>query len=239
MPYRNIVKQFSEGAYYHAYNRGYNKQVIFHDKQDYATFMFLLKKYLDLDFREAKVMKSGEIVLIKSNSLVKDVELHAFSLMPNHFHMLIKQKSKKGMPKLLSRVSQAYTHYYNEKYEKIGSIWQGTYKAVLIRNEQQFLHVSRYIHINVSEILAELIKTGIVPDRDSPVSGLSLYEYSSYPTYLGLKKLNWLKTEDVLYHFRSTTQSKEARYKKFVEGKDARLIEDAIANTSYIEGMIM
>ena len=168
MPYKNIVKKFSEGVYYHAYNRGYNKQVIFHDKQDYATFMFLLKKYLDLDFREARVMPTGEVVFIKSNSLVKDVELHAFSLMPNHFHMLIKQKSKKGMPKLIGRVSQAYTHYYNEKYEKIGSIWQGTYKAVLIRNEQQFLHVSRYIHINVSEILAELIKSGIVPFRDYP-----------------------------------------------------------------------
>ena len=188
MPYKNRVKQLAEGAYYHAYNRGHNRQQIFLDEHDYHTFLYLLKKYLDPDFREIKFLPDGEAVQVAVNKPLYDkVELHTYCLMPNHFHLLLKQITKNGMSKLINVVSSQYSSYFNNKYGREGTIWQGTYKAVLVKTEEQYLHLSRYIHLN-----------------PSPLLQLKDYRYSSYLTFIGKKKQSkWLITEDILYYFTS------------------------------------
>jgi len=203
MPYKNQIKKLAEGAYYHAFNRGHNRQQLFFDKHDYHTFIYLLKKYLDPHFREVKSLPDGERLLVAVNKpLYAEVELHAYCLMPNHFHLLVKQISKNGMSKLINVVSSQYSLYFNNKYEREGTIWQGTYKAVLVKTEEQYVHLSRYIHINPSSL-----------------SRLEEYPYSSYSTYIGQKKRStWFKTADILHYFLSQKKDAGEAYRDFVEG---------------------
>lgn len=222
MPYKNKTKQLAEGAYYHAYNRGYNKQQLFFDEHDYHTFLYLLKKYLDPDFREIKFLPNGESVQVAINKpLYRKVELHAYCLMPNHFHFLVKQITKDGMSRLLNVISSQYSTYFNNKYGHEGTIWQGTYKAVQVKTEEQYLHLSRYIHLNPYSFI------GTVPQwRDSPLLQLKDYPYSSYLAFIGKKKQpNWLKSEDIMYYFTSQQKDKGSSYQRFVEGYN-ELYED-------------
>lgn len=168
MPARNVVKVYAEDAYYHVYNRGVSKQKIFLDKQDYLYFLGLLKRYLDQVDRKQKPNR------MEYKCYADDVELLAYCLMPNHFHLLLYQKTCNGMPDLLKSVSVAYSMYFNRKYKHAGSLFQQRYRAVLIENDAQFAHISRYIHMNPHSYLR--------------------YEWSSIGYYLGEKCADWLCT---------------------------------------------
>lgn len=184
MPARNSVKQFVAGGYYHVYNRGVEKRKIFLDEHDYKTFLYLLKLYLEP--RKSKPEDLEEAKLLK-RSLAKEVDLLAYCLVPNHFHLLLKQVTRDGMTKLLRALSTNYATYFNQRYKRIGSLFQGNYKAVLIDSEEQLLHLSRYIHLNSIEI-TKAFKT---------------YEFSSMGDYLGKRRTRWIKPETILSYFSS------------------------------------
>lgn len=157
MPQKNTVKTFTENGIYHAYNRGVEKRDIFIDEQDYAVFLHLLKYYLSplevknvhplLEFQNFSIVRPHPLANIE-----KEVELIAFCLMPNHFHLLLKQISIDGMTKLLRRILTTYSMYFNKRYKRVGHLFQGPYKAVLVQNDSYLLHLSRYIHLNPSEL---------------------------------------------------------------------------------------
>lgn len=189
---------YGENVFYHVYNRGHNKQVIFHDSHDYKTFLYLLRKYLEPGFKEKRFTPRGEEYYVESNHVYRELDLAAFALMPNHFHLLVFQKSLQGMTKLLVRLSSNYSTYFNRKYKLEGSPFQGTYKAVNVETPEQFVHLSRYIHTNPHEILGR--------------KGLETYEYSSYPHYLSGKFPGWLKGNHILNDF-----TKSGSYRSFVE----------------------
>jgi len=228
MPYKNKTKQLAEGGFYHAYNRGYNKQQIFFDKQDYNTFLYIFKKYLDPDFRETKYLPSGEAVQVRINKPLYDkIELHAYCLMPNHFHLLVKQISKYGMSRLVNVVSSQYSSYFNKKYRREGTIWQGTYKAVLVKSTEQYLHLSRYIHLNPIEIAT---KNHALKD----------YQYSSYPVFIGTTdKPIWLKPDDIMYYFESDQNRSEKSYRLFVENHLASEKEQKEKDNESIRSLIL
>lgn len=207
MPHKNRVKIYGEKAFYHVYNRGYNKQEVFRDEQDYKTFLYLLKKYLEPGFKEKKYTPAGEEYYAEPNHVYNEIELLAFCLMPNHFHLLLYQISIEGMPKLLRRVMTSYSTYHNEKYQLEGSPFQGVYKAVTVKTEAQLLHLSRYIHLNPLELVAGAL--------------LNFYGFSSYPFYLSETKPPWLKPERILQSF---TGAKD--YKDFVEDFASEKTED-------------
>lgn len=198
MPPRNKVKVFGEQVYYHAYNRGYNKQEIFRDERDYRTFLHLFRKYLDPEFRERKYTPKGEEYFVEANHVYKEVDLVGYCLMSNHFHLLLYQNTLKGMTKLLSRLTSNYATYFNQKYQTEGSPFQDTYKAVAVKTEEQLIHLSRYIHANPAEVVGD--------------QALEIYPYSSYPAYLSGKIPAWLKPASILNSF-----EKPGSYKEFVE----------------------
>ncbi|MBF8249957.1 MAG: hypothetical protein HW400_558 [Candidatus Levybacteria bacterium] len=193
MPAKNSVKQFVEGGYYHLYNRGVEKRNIFLDEQDYGVFLHYLKKYLN------PVPAGGS----DPHALSKEISLLSFCLMPNHFHLFVKQNSINGITKLVRAVCTNYVMYFNKKYERVGTLFQGKYKAILIDNDNYFLHLSRYIHLN-----------------PYPGSDPRTYPYSSYRYYLGQKQANWINTEEVLGFFRTakrTGLNDHLSYESFVE----------------------
>jgi len=142
MPGKNVIKHYDVDAYYHVYNRGVNKRVIFKDDQDYAVFMGLMKRYL------------GQKIEIDSSkreypNYSENLDLVAFCLMPNHFHLLLHQHEDiKSMEAFMRSLATSYTRYFNTKYKRVGHLFQGVYKASRITSDPYLLHISRYIHMN-------------------------------------------------------------------------------------------
>lgn len=168
-----VQPKFTPGHYYHLYNRGVAKQVIFHDNRDYYRFLDTLAFYTD-DSTSDKKFSTTEWEIIKdiryTNPGKSRVEIIAHCIMPNHFHLLVKQIEENGISMFLRRSLNSYTHYYNTKRKRVGPIFQGTFRATIVENNEQLLHVSRYIHLN--PFVAKIV--------DSP----SIYQYSSYQAFL-------------------------------------------------------
>lgn len=191
MPAKNSLKQFVINGYYHLYNRGVEKRTIFLDNQDYHVFQRYLKDYLSPELGT------------DPHSLSEEVDLIAFCLMPNHYHLLVKQNTINGITKLVRAVCTNYSMYFNKKYDRVGTLFQGRYKGVLIENDRYLLHLSRYIHLNPYP--------GSVPKS---------YVHSSYSYYLGDRNSSWIKPNEVLSHFKSqkkTNQKDILSYESFVE----------------------
>lgn len=150
MPSRNIVREFAEQQYYHVYNRGVEKRKIFLDEQDYTVFLGLLKRYLAVEEPKNKEQE------VNNNrhtfpKIYSEVRVLSYCLMPNHFHLLLYQTSKDGVQKLMRRIATSYSMYFNSRYDRVGSLFQGPYKASMINKDSYLQHVSRYIHLNPEE----------------------------------------------------------------------------------------
>ncbi|HXY18201.1 MAG TPA: transposase [Candidatus Nitrosopolaris sp.] len=170
MPSRNVLKQDVAGGYYHIYNRGVDKRLIFLERKDYAVFLNLLKRYLSI---EAHKDNKGVIYPHFYNQL----ELLSFCLMPNHLHLLIYQDEPGTMRKLMSGVFTSYSKYFNKTYKRRGPLFESRYKASLISDQIYLEHISRYIHLNPSE--------------------WRQYSYSSLPYFLGRLKAEWVRPAKV------------------------------------------
>jgi putative transposase len=167
MPSRNIIKRYKVDAYYHIYNRGVEKRKIFIDDEDYSVFINLFKRYLsDNPVRDNKGREY--------NWLARDVELIAFCLMPNHFHLLLYQINMDSITELLRSVCSAYTTYFNKKYNRIGPLFQGNFKASNILNDNYLMHITRYIHRNPQNYM--------------------VWKWSSLPYWLNDRHAEWVNT---------------------------------------------
>jgi len=197
MPSKNAIKNYFEGANYHIFNRGVAKQDIFLDKQDFQYFLLEIKKLL-------KPELIGDDFVNRSEDISAELEILAFCLMSNHFHFIIHQFSIDGLTKLMRRLATSYSMYFNQKYERVGPLFQGRFKAVLIESNEQLLQESRYIHANV---------------LDLPMYNLenfSSYIYSSYFDYVEKERYLWLNCEPILGQFGRDLESQKESYKNFV-----------------------
>lgn len=222
MPQKNSRKEYGAGGYYHIYNRGVEKRVIFEDEADYKTFIGYLKLYLSPPNLQGLALKDESGKNIPPSHIPRnfntEIELIAYCLMPNHFHFFIRQNTDRGMAEFMQSVVQKYVMYFNKKYKRIGTLFQGRYKTVHVTNEGQFTYITKYIHRNPINIL---------PSGPGP-EGLREYKYSSYGNYLGSFKQSWVKTEDILSYFSKTNPRNN--YQSFVEeiGDIARVYKEMI-----------
>jgi putative transposase len=210
MPARNIVKIYIENGIYHVYNRGVDKKEIFLDHQDYSTFLRILKEALsaplDRKMIQIDVTLKGDTfkgVPRQPRSFQEDIDLIAYCLMPNHFHLLIQQKKEKIMHEFLRSVSIRYAMYFNKKHHRTGPLFQNAYKAAIVLDEPYFLHVSRYIHLNPKEVMSNIEEA-----------------YSSYANFIGKRYSEWIKPNSVLSLFGPNgcdLSKKYSGYKEFVE----------------------
>lgn len=198
MPARNIIKQYQENGFYHIYNRGVEKRKIFLDERDYKTFLFFLKIYL-LDKETLKTELQGtDPCRIERNNFADEIELIAYCLMPNHFHLLIKQTKKYSISRFMRCIATNYSMYFNKRYKRTGTLFQGRYKAVLITNDDYLLHLSRYIHLNP----VENCKGPSLADEELvEKKGLRKYSFSSYHDYLGERNTKWVNPNIILEFF--------------------------------------
>ena len=152
------------GEYYHVYNRGVALQPTFSSKREYDRFLLCLSYYRfsNLPFKLSRFLqlpKEEQESVMKNLKQDNDkmIEIITFCLMPNHFHILVQQITNGGISKFLKLITDSYTRYFNTKSERVGPLFQGAFKAVRIENDDQLIHVSRYIHLNplVSYVVRE------------------------------------------------------------------------------------
>ncbi|MDO8503803.1 MAG: transposase [bacterium] len=149
MPSKYVVRNLRGNSYYHVYNRGVENRDIFLDRQDYETFLFYLYIYTAVP-EEIQVKYPNLPPRLKIKNLSGDINLAAYCLMPNHFHLLVKQGSTNSMPRLLKQITNGYTTYFNSKYQRKGKLMHGRYKSVPIESEYLFVQMVRFIHLNPS-----------------------------------------------------------------------------------------
>ncbi|MCX6725711.1 MAG: transposase [Candidatus Shapirobacteria bacterium] len=210
MPAKNRLKIYLENGYYHLYNRGVEKRQIFVDQQDYVVFLSYLKDYLlpkDTIKLTKKLTnssisskeKSKILRLLRLNNFADEINLLAYRLMPNHFHFLVKQKNAGTIDSFINSLGTRYTMYFNNKYKRVGSLYQGVYKAVLVNSDEQLLQLCRYIHNQTA----------------SQGQALQEKQPSSYPEYLGERKTPWVKPEEILTYF--SKNNPRLSFKAFIE----------------------
>lgn len=195
MPSKYVVREFVKDGIYHVFNRGVDKREIFLDEQDYNLFKYYLYIYVTPLEKVLRRYHNLPIRLFNKN-LAKEIDLLAYCLMPNHFHLLVRQKSEKGLALFMKQLTNAYAQYFNEKYKRGGSLMEGRYKAVRIIKDEQLMHVSRYVHLN--PVVADLARE---PE----------YMWSSYKEYTDEVSSKLCDTKPVLDLFASVYA-----YKKFV-----------------------
>lgn len=218
MPSRYYQRNFTPNYYYHIYNRGSRKQNIFSDKYDYNSFLEIVKYYLHFPTGKplsvlARVNNKspGQNDFDKVRNLVEignSFKVASYCLMPNHFHLLIKQVSQpyntNSIVNFMRRISITYSLYYKDKYNHSGSLFEGKYKNIIVDNDQQLLYLTKYIHLNPAELL----------NKNQEIKS---YIYSSYPRYLGISNTDWLYPDDILNFF--SENKPRTSYVNFVEGK--------------------
>lgn len=147
MPLKFVTRNLRGNSYYHVYNQGTGEEEIFQDKQDYESFLHYLNIYTSSPMEVAARYPNLDSRL-KNKNLAEEISLVAYCLMPNHFHLLLRQKAETAMPKLLKQLTNAYTTYFNSRYKRSGGLMQGRYRAALIESEFLVIQMARYIHLD-------------------------------------------------------------------------------------------
>lgn len=174
----------AEGEYYHLYNRGTEKRIIYASEADYKRFQTLL--YLSnstntFHLNDHRGSTSGEMLNLDRGGTL--VDLCAYCLMPNHFHLLVREKKAGGISRFMQKLMTAYTMYFNVRHERNGALFQGKYKARHASNDRYLKYLISYIHLNpVQRIEPRWKETGI-SHRKRAERFLQEYPYSSYLDY--------------------------------------------------------
>ena len=178
MPRR--IKPFITGMIYHIFNRGLDRRLTFTNKREYQRALAALSfySYTSSSFRLSWFIKLSPKKQKEKYDLLKSqkprVTIMSYCLMPNHFHILVKQEKDHGISKFLGDFQNSYTKFFNKLHERSGALFSNQFKGVLVENENQFTHLSRYIHLNpyTSSIA-------------NSITELEKYPWSSLKGYLG------------------------------------------------------
>ena len=172
-----IRKQsFAPGEFYHLYNRGTEKRLIFLDKNDYNYFLFLM--YICNTSKSIKLRDTGK----NFDREETIVDIGAYCLMPNHFHILIHEKIEGGISKYMLKLMTGYSMYFNKKYERTGKLYEGVFKSTHANSDTYLKYLYSYIHLNP----AKLIDKNWKENKNRNIAILLKYVFS-YP-YSSLKE---------------------------------------------------
>ncbi|GAI36196.1 unnamed protein product, partial [marine sediment metagenome] len=192
--------------YYHLFNRSVAKETIFIDGADLYRGIELLNYYHFIvpPFPYSQFKKRSQEtqrkILDNLKQKEKLVEIICYCLMPNHFHLLLKQLVVDGISNFLRKFQDSYAKYLNKRYERFGSAFQNPFKSVLVENDNQLLHLSRYIHLNPYTSL-------IAKNKDE----LMNYPWSSLGEYRLEEKTGFCRPKIILDQFKDRRE-----YLKFV-----------------------
>lgn len=175
---------FSIDEYYHIYNRGTDKRIIFTNQSDYNRFIKILEICNSVERIEVRNFLYGGPTSVKK---VKEelVDIGAYVLMPNHFHILVREKTDGGISKFMKKLLTAYSMYFNKKYQRTGSLFEGRFQAKHADTDEYLKYLFAYIHLNPVKIVDPEWKENGISDIEKAKKYLMDYKYSSYLDYMG------------------------------------------------------
>lgn len=173
--------------WYHCYNRGVDKRIVFVEPENYQRFVTLL-----YTSNGTKSVRISDVFHPNLSSFFDNdfdrgeplVEIGAYALMPNHPHLVLKQTQDSGIARFMHKVFTGYTMYFNLKYERTGALFAGTYKYKHVSNDNYLKQLVPYVLLNPIELFEKRWKEGVA-NLNKVEKELMSYRYSSLPDFLG------------------------------------------------------
>lgn len=184
------IELFTNGDYYHIFNRGVDHRDIFIDDVDRERFVRSL-----IAFNTTETDVTPPLYRLHTRPEVSKspiVRIMSYTLMPNHFHLLFEQLVENGISNFMQKLSGGYARYFNRRHARTGSLCEGEYQAVPIKSNAQLYHISRYIHLNQLSLLIPEWEQRGVSDWDKAEEFLEGYVWSSYRSYIGLENEDFI-----------------------------------------------
>lgn len=213
--------KFVENEFYHVYNRGVEKRDIFLDRDDIERFLMSIQvlnsidpigSLYELSFKEKQL----------GDPVSKLVDVVAYCLNPNHYHLLLKQVSENGISKFMHRLGISHTLYFNEKNKRSGVLFQGKFKAIHANNNEYLLHLSAYINLNYK-----------VHNEWGGEDGKKQLTRSSWDEYVGLSEKTICEKSVILSQFGDKKSYEEFALSSLEDIKERRL--DIITSAHKLE----
>lgn len=215
----SLKRGIATGEYYHVFNRGAHRFPIFKEKADVERFLFsLLYLQSSVSFEnKSRIVNSFSekegypVADVDIEKILREraVELVAFCIMPNHFHLLVRETKEGGLSAYMQRILDGYTKYFHAKHGASGHVFQGRYKSVLVKDDRQLMHLSAYIHRNPRELSAW---------RGNEF----VYPWSSLQDFTGANRWGGLLATDIIAsHFDAKPNS---NYADFVKTSPAKML---------------
>ncbi len=224
--------QFANDEFYHVFNRGVEKRNIYMETSDYYRFIFSLYECNDKNsvIMRERIKKRKEVkkyigetyVFYENDKRELLVEILAFCLMPNHYHLVLQQLIDGGISLFMKKLANSYTGYFNEKYDRkgIGVLFQGVFRAVHIKDDRQLSVLTNYIFTNPVELIEKDWKEKGVRDEGKAMKFLESYKWSSYLDYVGIKNFPSIIKKDFLNRFFGSSVKIEEEVKGWVSSKN-------------------
>ena len=221
--------QLADNEIYHIVLRGVGDSEIFKDEQDYWRAIFSLYEFntttpveIRIQRKKRQSVKNGGLSSDKRDLLI---DLFAFCFMPNHIHLLVRQKIKDGITQFMRKLGTGYAYYFNKKYDRRGHLFQGRFKAVHIRSDRQLKAAFVYIHTNpISLIDFRWKKEGTANVRKA-IKFLENYKWSSFPDYIGNKNFSSITEREFLSDVLGGKKNRREIVLDWIRGKKLNIRE--------------
>ncbi len=221
------------GNIYHVFNRGTDKRTIFMEDGDYIRFIHDLFEFNDTNpinnnHYSFKNNVIGSRYIVKKSPRQFLVEILAFALMPNHYHLLLRPRFDDGITKFMKRLNMGYSRYFNEKYERSGTLFQGRYKMVGVQKESHLIHLPYYIHLNPLDLFAPEWRDRKLNNLTKVMKFLDQYRWSSLLDYMGKKNFPSVTQRDFLNSFYGGAEKYKEAFMDWLKNLDLASIGDVM-----------
>lgn len=211
---------------YHLINRGVDGRNIFIGSQDYARFVHDLYEFNDTA-PAPEFSRRHNVGPTRSHVREQIVEIHGWCLMKNHYHLLLSELIDGGISRFLMKLNVGYVKYFNERYHRQGTLFQGRTKKFLIEQEAHFLYVLHYVHLNPLDYLPGATMwrerdRASIGSAQKALSYLGTYRWSSYLDYCGKKNFPSILHTDL---FKGALGNYREAIKEYLAGTEEPLTD--------------
>ena len=212
---------------YHVLSRGVDKRKIFLNDKDYFRFIHNLFEFNNSDLADKSPQrafnKMTDIARRSDEDNIKRkmrkllVNIHVFCLMPNHYHLMLSPRVKDGIPRFMKKLNMGYAKYFNIKNDRRGALFEARYKSILIEDENHFMYLPHYIHLNPLDLHMPEWREGKLRSAAGAIKFLENYRWSSFPDYTGQKNFPSVTNRKFLLEVFGGVDKYKARVKEFLK----------------------
>ena len=214
---------------YHVLSRGVDKRKIFLDDKDRFRFIHNLFEFNNQDNVINNTFFFNLIDIERRYKKKKRktlVEVHAFCLMDNHYHLLVSSSVENGIPKFMKKVNMGYSKYFNVKYDRTGALFEGRHKKILVKDEAHFIHLPYYIHLNPLDFVAPEWRDRRIKDFKKAIDFINSYRWSSHLDYIGENNFPLVTQRKFLMNFFENEKKYKSSIEKWIKDMDIANIKD-------------